>query len=61
MNNLLRTLVFDGQVSLTLADTTEIVQEGARLHNLSKDDFEAGKTYADIMSQNVENLRKAVS
>ena len=37
MNNLLRTLVFDGQVSLTLADTTEIVQEGARLHNLSKD------------------------
>ncbi len=35
MSNVLRTLVFDGQVSLTLANTTEIVKEGARLHNLS--------------------------
>ena len=33
--NMLRTLVFDGQVSLTLADTSEIVKEGARLHKLS--------------------------
>ena len=36
MKNLLRTLVFDGQVSLTLADTTEMVKEGARRHALSK-------------------------
>ncbi|MBE7084893.1 MAG: Hsp33 family molecular chaperone HslO [Clostridiales bacterium] len=35
MSNVLRTLVFDGQVSLTLADTTEMVKEGARLHVLS--------------------------
>ncbi|MBE7078354.1 MAG: Hsp33 family molecular chaperone HslO [Clostridiales bacterium] len=35
MKNLLRTLVFDGQVSLTLADTTEIVREGIKLHKLS--------------------------
>ena len=28
MNNLLRTLIYGGQVSLTLADTTAIVQEG---------------------------------
>lgn len=31
------------------------------VHNLSKDDFEDGKSYVDIMLQNVENLRKAVS
>ncbi len=37
MNNVLRALIFDGQVSLTLADTTAIVKEGAKLHNLSKD------------------------
>lgn len=35
MKNVLRTLVFDGQVSLTLADTTEIVQTAKKLHKLS--------------------------
>ena len=35
MANVLRTLVFDGQVSLTIADTTEIVKEGIKLHRLS--------------------------
>lgn len=35
MNNLLRTLIYGGQVSLTLADTTAIVQEGIRRHHLS--------------------------
>ncbi len=35
MKNLLRTLIYDDQVSLTIADTTEIVQEGMRLHGLS--------------------------
>ena len=35
MNNLLRTLVFDGQVSLTLADTTEMVNESIKRHALS--------------------------
>ncbi len=35
MKNLLRTLVYNGQVSLTLADTTALVTEGARLHALS--------------------------
>ena len=35
MNNLLRTLIYNEQVSLTVANTTEIVKEGARLHNLS--------------------------
>ena len=36
MKNLIRTLIYGGQVSLTVADTTEIVKEGARLHGLSK-------------------------
>ena len=40
MKNLLRTLIYEGQVSLTLADTTEIVKEGSRLHGLSQ-----GATY----------------
>ncbi len=36
MKNLIRTLVLDGQVSLTLADTTELVCEGIKLHKLSQ-------------------------
>ncbi|MBQ8308690.1 MAG: Hsp33 family molecular chaperone HslO [Clostridia bacterium] len=36
MKNTLRTLIFNGQVSLTVADTTEIVREGIRLHRLSQ-------------------------
>lgn len=36
MKNVLRSLIYNGQVSLTLADTTEIVKEGARRHALSK-------------------------
>ena len=35
MSNLLRTLIFNDEVSLTIADTTEIVREGMRFHGLS--------------------------
>lgn len=35
MKNVLRTLIYNGQVSLTIADTTELVREGIRLHRLS--------------------------
>ena len=35
MDNILRTLVLDNQISLTLADTTAIVKEGIILHELS--------------------------
>lgn len=35
MKNLVRTLVFDGQVSLTIADTTEMVNEAINRHRLS--------------------------
>ena len=30
------------------------------MHNISKDDFESGKTYLDIMRQNYQNLNKAL-
>ncbi len=36
MKNVLRTLIYDEQVSLAVIDTTEIVREGIRLHGLSK-------------------------
>jgi len=36
MNNVVRTLIFDGQVSLTVADTTKIVEIGKNRHHLSK-------------------------
>ena len=35
MKNVLRALVYNGQVSLTLIDTTEMVKEGIKLHKLS--------------------------
>ena len=35
MKNVLRSLVYNGQVSLTLINTTEIVKEGIKLHTLS--------------------------
>ena len=35
MHNLLRTLVYDNQVSLTLADVTAMAKEGVKLHRLS--------------------------
>ena len=35
MQNVYRTLIFDKQVSLTLADTTQMVREAIRLHRLS--------------------------
>ena len=36
MENIIRTLVCGEQVSLTLADTTELVRRGKKLHNLTK-------------------------
>ena len=36
MKNLLRTLVYDNQVSVTIADTTEMVQKGMELHHLAR-------------------------
>ncbi len=36
MSNLIRTLIDDGWVSLTIADTTEMVKKAQKLHRLSK-------------------------
>ena len=36
MKNTVRTLVFGGQVSLTIADTTEMAREAIRRHRLQK-------------------------
>ncbi len=36
MNNVIRTLIFDAQVSLTVANTTKIVEIGKTKHHLSK-------------------------
>ena len=41
MANILRTLIFEEQVSLTIADTTEIVEEGIKLHGLTGEKAEA--------------------
>ena len=35
MNKLLKTLIFDGQLSLSVLDTTEMVNEAIKIHNLS--------------------------
>lgn len=59
--------VFYEELSSANLKDTVINETGAEalllhsVHNLSKDDFEAGKTYVDIMRQNAANLRKAVS
>lgn len=35
MNKLLKTLIFEGQLSLSVLDTTEMVNEAIKIHNLS--------------------------
>lgn len=35
MNKLLKTLIFDGQLSLSVLDTTEMVNKAIKIHNLS--------------------------
>lgn len=47
MENVVRTLVYEAQVLLTVADTTESVKEGMRLHALSP---VSGKTFGRALS-----------
>lgn len=64
MKNLLRTLIYNEQVSLTLADTTEIVREGMRLHRLSKGaSYVFGKALSAMtfMSACLKNERGEIS
>ncbi len=51
----------DGRIAQTIADATGCgVLTLHSCHNVSREDFDAGVTYLDLMRQNVENLRKAV-
>ena len=64
MKNLVRTLIYDGQVSLTVANTTEMVQTGARLHRLSAASaFVFGKALSAMtfMSACLKNERGEIS
>ncbi|MDR2655579.1 MAG: metal ABC transporter substrate-binding protein [Oscillospiraceae bacterium] len=56
-------------IELSNAKIAETISEatGAKVlllhacHNITKDDFEAGKTYLDLMTDNVEPLREALN
>ena len=47
MKNLLRTLIYDSQVSLTISDTTELVKEGIKRHRLSQ---ESARVFGEAIS-----------
>ena len=64
MKNIVRTLIYDGQVSLTIADTTELVKEGARLHGLSSAStyiFGKALSLMTFMSACLKNERGEIS
>ncbi|MDR2501621.1 MAG: metal ABC transporter substrate-binding protein, partial [Oscillospiraceae bacterium] len=51
----------NGKMAETIAeDTGAKVLELHSCHNISRDDFQAGKTYIDIMNANVEALKEAL-
>ncbi|MEG1560362.1 MAG: metal ABC transporter substrate-binding protein [Clostridia bacterium] len=48
-------------VALTIAEETETeILPFYSCHNVSKDDFEAGVTYLDLMQKNLANIKKAL-
>ena len=64
MTNVLRTLIFEDQVSLTIADTTEIVKEGMKLHGLTGEKAEAfarGLSFLTFMSSALKEQSGEVS
>ena len=60
-------VVFINELSNTSIANQIAKETGAQVltfyscHKVSKDDFESGKTYIDIMSRNIENLKTALS
>lgn len=52
----------DGRIAQTIADATgcEVLSLHS-CHNVSREDFEAGVTYLDLMRNNLESLKKAVN
>ena len=62
--NVVRTLIWDEQVSLTIADTTEIVKEGIRLHNLfgsQAEIFSGALSFLTFMSAGLKERTGEVS
>lgn len=52
----------DGRIAKTISDATGCgVLELHSCHNVSREDFDAGVTYLDLMRRNLESLRKAVN
>ena len=52
----------DGRIAKTIANATGCeVFELHSCHNVSREDFDAGVTYLDLMRRNLENLKKAVN
>jgi zinc transport system substrate-binding protein len=52
----------DEKIANTIADATGCETWLMHsCHNVSKEDFDAGVTYLDLMRQNLENLKKAVN
>ena len=51
----------DGRIAQTIADATGCeVLELHSCHNVSREDFDAGVTYLDLMRRNLDSLKKAV-
>ena len=64
MNKLLKTIVFDGQITLSVLDTTDMVNEAIRIHNLSPVCAAAlGRTLTvcTFMSSNLKNVSDKLS
>ena len=52
----------DGRIAKTISEATGCeVWLLHSCHNVSREDFDAGVTYLDLMRQNLENLKKAVN
>ena len=52
----------DGRIAETIAEATGCsVYELHSCHNVSREDFDAGVTYLDLMRRNLESLKKAVN
>lgn len=51
-----------GNISKTLSESTNTkIKEFSSVHNISKDDFDNGLTYSDIMKRNIEVLKEALN
>ena len=50
MNKLYKTLIYDRQVSLSVLETTELVNDAVRIHGLDESSAETGRGFADRKS-----------